>query len=54
MIYNTMNKNTTPAVGGGKYTPPYCTITGINAEGVLCSSIEGLGNRFDYVWEDEE
>ena len=23
-------------------------------EGVLCSSIEGLGTKFDYVWGDEE
>ena len=23
-------------------------------EGVLCSSIEGLGTKFDYVWDDEE
>ena len=38
----------------GDYTAPLCTISDICPEGVLCSSIEGLGNEFDYVWGDEE
>ena len=38
----------------GTYISPTCTITDISPEGVLCNSIEGLGNKFDYVWGDEE
>ena len=41
--------------GGGKiYITPACTSMGLCPEGVLCSSIEGLGKEFEYVWGDEE
>ena len=36
------------------YTAPICTTSEINPEGILCSSIEGLGNEFNYVCGDEE
>lgn len=36
------------------YQSPYVSEIIFRNEGVLCSSIEGLGNKFDYVWGDEE
>lgn len=44
--------NTT--LGEGKYIAPLCTTTDIVSEGVLCSSMEGLGTEYDYVWGTEE
>lgn len=38
----------------GVYTAPLCAATHLSPEGVLCSSIEGLGKQFDYVWGEEE
>lgn len=38
----------------GDYTAPLCTTADICPEGVMCSSIDGLGNEFEYVWGDEE
>ena len=49
-----MKTNKTITGGGIVYTAPLCTTTDIRPEGVLCSSIEGLGNTFDYIWGDEE
>ena len=45
-----MNKN----IREGAYTAPLCLATDIRPEGVLCSSIDNLGNEFDYVWGTEE
>lgn len=45
-----MNKN----IREGAYTAPLCIATDIRPEGVLCSSIDNLGNEFDYVWGTEE
>ena len=48
-------KNNKTITEGGNYITPLCVLTVISQEGVLCSSIEGLGGTFDYVWgEDEE
>ena len=33
-----------------KYIAPLCTTTDMVSEGVLCSSMEGLGDEIDYEW----
>lgn len=32
------------------YVSPICISTDIESEGVLCSSMEGLGEEIDYEW----
>lgn len=49
-----MKINTESTERGRVYMAPLCTMSEISPEGILCSSIEGLGNEFDFVWEDEE
>jgi hypothetical protein len=47
-----MKNNTTNSIAG--YTAPLCEVVDTRIEGILCSSIENLGNEFDYVWGNEE
>ncbi len=37
----------------GNYAPPKSSIITVTPEGILCSSIEGLGQEFDYIWGEE-
>lgn len=46
-----MKKNTFKE---GIYTAPLCTAMDMGPEGILCSSIEGVGKEFEYVWGEEE
>jgi len=32
----------------GCYAPPKCSVITVTAEGVLCSSIKGLGDEFEF------
>lgn len=48
----TRNKEV-PQVMRGVYTVPECSVHEIQAEGPLCTSLEGLGNKFNYIWGEE-